>query len=576
MAERRIGSKKNTERRLGMSYGYDIIELKEPEDIDMYKVWILDAAHWLPCPHPLFYHGMGQHLWRHPYHLSVDWIDSPLKRGSGWRSYKGYCYITADPTTDEEQKQREPIFREKMTKFLKDPWEPWNMWKEELKARYNPLMDRNVEQMKPGELAGHLWDVWEINRRVWEIHMLGWTVYSEGLAAFRDMAAEMAGLHYTDPLYARLMSGFDNDLFRLNRGLADLATKALKLKLEDTFKLPDEQVLPGMEQAAAGKEWLAAFNKFLYKDGFRGQGWRMQNMLEYCTPTWFEKPYLAVADIRRLMGIGGTHTPDMQIDRLAKDRKEAEKEILAKIPAAEREWFQLAMRYAQAAQVYCEEHDYWCEFRGFSLVRLAAIETGKRLVKAGVFEDPEDAMDVLMDDLVLGAAGLERNAAIIKPRLKANKEEFLHNRTLFDKGEIPMIKGDPSFLPYVLGRDTMLNVQISQQLAKPEEVGATCVGAAGSPGVVEGIARLIMTPDDWPKLQSGDILVAPITMATWTPLFSTIKAVVTDAGGMLSHPVIVGREYGIPAVAGCGDATRKIKDGDKIKVDGNQCRVWVL
>jgi pyruvate,water dikinase len=266
----------------------------------------------------------------------------------------------------------------------------------------------------------------------------------------------------------------------------------------------------------------------------------------------------------------------MQMGKLVREREEAEKEVLAKVPVVDREWFELALRYAQAAQVYCEEHDYWCEFRGFSLVRLAAIEAGKRMVKAGIFEDPEDSMDVLMDDLVLGAAGLERNAPLIKPRLKANQEEFRYNRTLFDKGEIPMFKGDPSFLPWVLQRDTMLNVQISQQLAKPEEVGATCVGAAGAPGVVEGVCRVVMTPDDWPKLMPDDILVAPITMATWTPLFSTIKAVVTDAGGMLSHPVIVGREYGIPAVVGCQDATKRLKDGDRVKVDGNQCRVWII
>lgn len=560
-----------------MSYNYDLMEFKAPEDIDVYKCLILDAAHFVPAVCPLYYQGMGQHLWMHPYHLGVDYVSSPLKRGSGWRSYKGYCYITADPTTPEERKEREPLFKQKMTSFLADPYVPWNMWKEELKARYNPLMDRNLEQLGSGELAAHLWDVWDLDRRVWEIHMLGWTIYSEGLAAFRDMAAEMMGLTYTDPLYARLMSGFDNDLFQLNRGLARLASKAAELKLEDTFKLPDEQVLPAMEQTAAGKEWLADFHHFLYEEGFRGQGWRMQRMLEYATPTWFEQPHLAVADIRRLMQIGGVHAPEMQIERLTKDRKEAEKEILDKVPVADKDWFELTLRYAQASNVFCEDHDYWCEFRGFSLVRLAALEAGKRMVKAGIMEDPEDALMLLIDDLVLGAAGLERNASLIKPRLKANKEEWAVNvKRPYPSDDVPMFLGDPSWIPTLVSADTMLNVQISPQVAKPEEVGATCVGAAGAPGVAEGTARLVRDHTEWDQLQPGDILVAPLTMATWTPLFSTIKAVVTDQGGMLSHPVIVGREYGIPAVAGCQDATQKIKTGDRIKVDGNLCRVWIL
>lgn len=559
-----------------MSYGYDLLEFCGEPDIEAYKVLVLDALHWVPCPYPLFYYGMGEHLWLHPYHFACDDFHAPTKRGSGWRSYKGYCYITADPTSDEERKQREPKFREYMTQLLANPSAPWERLKQDLRARYNPLMDRNIEQMGNGHLCGHLWDVWDLDRRMWEIHFECLDLYSVVLATWRDMAAEMLGLHYTDPLYARLMSGYDNDLFRLNKGLATLATKAMELKLEDTFKLPDKQVMPALEQTAAGRGWLKAFRDFLYEEGFRGQGWRMQNMLEYCTPTWFEKPHLAIADIRRLMAIGGVHAPEMRIERLRKEREEAEKEVLAKIAPADREWFELLMRASQAFTVACEEHNYWCEFRAFSLVRLAALEAGERMVRSGVLEDAEDVMYLLMPQIVLGAAGQERNAAPIKTAVKRNREEFEYHRTLFDKGEMPMFLGDPAYIPYVVTVDPLLNVQISPQLAKPEEVGATCVGAAGAPGVVEGTARVVMSPDQWGKLQAGDIMVAPLTMATWTPLFSTIKAVVTDHGGMLSHPVIVGREYGIPAVVGTMDATRKIKDGDRIRVDGNLCRVHVL
>ena len=557
-----------------MSYGYDLMEFAGEPDIEAYKVWILDAAHFVPAVCPLYYQGMGQHLWKHPYHLAVDMISTPTKRGSGWRSYKGYCYITADPTTEEEYKERVPKWREKMTKFLADPWAPWEGWKRELISYYDKYIPMNLEQMGPGELASHLWDIWELDRRMWEIHFFGWELYSAGLAAFRDMLMEMLGISYTDPMYAKLMSGYDNSIFRLNKGLATLATKVMELKLEDTFKLPDEQVLPAMEQSAAGREWLEAFNDFLY---VKGEGWRMQRMLEYSTPTWIEKPSLPIADIRRLMAIGAVHVPDIQRERLVKEREEAEREVLARISVADREWFGLMMRAAQATNYYCEDHDYWCEFRTFSLVRRAALEAARRMMKVGITEEPEDGLMLLIDDLVLGAAGLERNAALIKPRLKANKEEWAINvKRPYPSDDVPMFLGDPSWIPTVVKADTLLNVQISPQIAKPEEVGATCVGAAGAPGVVEGIARVIHDHTEWDQLQPGDIMVAPLTMATWTPLFSTIKAVVTDMGGMLSHPVIVGREYGIPAVAGTMDATAKIKTGDRIRVDGNLCRVYVL
>ncbi len=558
-----------------MSYGYDLLEFAGEPDIEVYKVLILDAAHFVPAVCPLYYQGMGQHLWMHPYHLGADLISDPGKRGSGWRSYKGYCYITADMTTDEEFREREPKFREKMTKFLADPWAPWEKdWKPELKSYYDKYIPMNLEQLGNGELAAHLWDIWQLDRRMWEIHMLGWHVYGAGLGAFRDMAADFLGLKYTDPLYAKLMSGFDNAVFQLNKALAQLAQKALDLKLEDVFKLPDEQVLPAMEQSAAGKQWLEAFNDFLY---VQGQGWRMQRMLEYITPTWIENPSLPIADIRRLMAVGAVHAPDLQRERLVREREEAESEVLGKIPTADREWFTIAMRAGQAAQFYCEDHDYWCEFKAFSLVRRAALEAGRRMMKTGITEEPEDGLMLLIDDLVLGTAGQERNAALVKPRLRRNKEEWAINvKRPYPSDDVPMFLGDPSWLPTVVKADVLLNVQISPQIANPEEVGATCVGAAGSPGVAEGIARVIHDHTEWDQLQPGEILVAPLTMATWTPLFSTVKAVVTDQGGMLSHPVIVGREYGIPAVAGCMDATQKIKTGDKIRVDGDLCRVYVL
>jgi len=560
-----------------MSYGWDVDEFQGEPDIETYKVWILDTAHFVPAVTPLYYQAHGEHCRGHPFHLASDYISDPGKRGSAWRTYKGYTYITADTTTDEERREREPKFREKMTRILQDPWAPWNEWKAELKSYYDRLIPMNLEQMGNGELASHLWDVWELDRKMWEIHHLGAHLYAGGMGAFRDMAADMLGLHYTDPLYAKLMSGFDNSILQLNKGLAELATKAMELKLEGIFNLPDEQVLPAMEQSAAGKQWLDAFHHFLYEEGVGGQGWRMQRMLEFCTPTWFEKPSLAISDIRRLMATGGVHAPELQRERLAREREEAEREILAKLPAADREWFALLMRAGQATNFYLEDHDYWCEFRAHSLVRRAALEAGRRLVKVGIMEDPEDALMLLMETLVFGAAGLDRNAALVKPRLKRNKEEWLHNVNLpYPSDEVPLFLGDPSWLATVTGADALLNIPISPQRARPDQVGAICVGSAGAPGVTEGTARVIHDHTEWDQLQPGEILVAPLTMAPWTPLFSTIKAVVTDTGGVLHHAVIASREYSIPCVAGAIDATKKIKTGDKIKVDGNLCRVYII
>ncbi|WP_227712908.1 PEP-utilizing enzyme [Nanchangia anserum] len=93
---------------------------------------------------------------------------------------------------------------------------------------------------------------------------------------------------------------------------------------------------------------------------------------------------------------------------------------------------------------------------------------------------------------------------------------------------------------------------------------------AGSPGLVTASARIIISPDDFNRLQPGDILVCQYTDPTWTPLFGLAAGVVADTGGQLSHAAIVAREYGIPAVMGTRTATSRIADGQTITVDGTK------
>jgi len=101
-------------------------------------------------------------------------------------------------------------------------------------------------------------------------------------------------------------------------------------------------------------------------------------------------------------------------------------------------------------------------------------------------------------------------------------------------------------------------------------------GHPGSAGRVEGVVRRIDSLDEGDQLQPGEILVARTTNVGWTPLFPRAAAVVTDIGGSLSHAAIVARELGIPAVVGCGDATIRLKTGDRVRVDGGKGIVEIL
>ena len=94
--------------------------------------------------------------------------------------------------------------------------------------------------------------------------------------------------------------------------------------------------------------------------------------------------------------------------------------------------------------------------------------------------------------------------------------------------------------------------------------------------MAEGRARLIFGPDELGEIREGDILVAPSTSTSWTPVFGKIAAAVLDVGGIMSHAAIVAREYSLPAVVGTGTATKRIKTGDRIRVDAGTGIVTIL
>ena len=101
------------------------------------------------------------------------------------------------------------------------------------------------------------------------------------------------------------------------------------------------------------------------------------------------------------------------------------------------------------------------------------------------------------------------------------------------------------------------------------------VGLPVSSGVIEGRARVIFKMED-ADIEDGDVLVTAFTDPSWTPLFVSIKGLVTEVGGLMTHGAVIAREYGLPAVTGVQDATRLIKDGERIRVNGTEGYVEIL
>ncbi|MBO0831795.1 MAG: PEP-utilizing protein mobile subunit, partial [Actinobacteria bacterium] len=117
---------------------------------------------------------------------------------------------------------------------------------------------------------------------------------------------------------------------------------------------------------------------------------------------------------------------------------------------------------------------------------------------------------------------------------------------------------------------------LSTWAAAEHDVSQEIHGYAASPGVVEGVARVLHSVNEIGQVKDGEILVCAVTAPSWAPVFGKIKAAVSDIGGTMSHAAIVAREYGMPAVVGTGHATKRIKTGQMVRVDGDRGIVRIL
>ena len=189
-------------------------------------------------------------------------------------------------------------------------------------------------------------------------------------------------------------------------------------------------------------------------------------------------------------------------------------------------------------------------------MRRAVQRIGQALADNGALADPDDVFFLTRDEVV---AALDSPAEFAAPDIagrRATRQEQARLVPPLLIGKVnPMLKRMWDSYPRMLG-------------AAPSAT-ALVTGSPASGGVATGRVRVVRGPDEFDTLQSGEILVAPLTAPAWTPLFTLAAAVVTDVGSPASHASIIAREYGIPAIVGCGDATARLATGMRVIVDGS-------
>jgi phosphohistidine swiveling domain-containing protein len=441
-------------------------------------------------------------------------------------------------------------------------------------GRYDSLKALNLDAATNIELLQNFEDTIATCRRMWEIHMYMMYGTYTPYVLFEQLCKHLLNIDDTHPDFHRLMSGFDNESFRIDRGLWEYAQRLKAMGLDSVVAgVPTKEWETRLMTSDKGREFLEDFKGFLDTKA----GWRMARMAEINIPTWTEEPSQAFDKMAIYLRQGKEFDLDAKRQRLEQERIAAEKEILERISPEQRGWFSVLLKIAQNSSRFSEEHDHYLDLYCHAVIRKTCIDLAKRFVKGGTIADIDDIFFLMPDEV--HRVGINPDKFNLKGLVARRKEEWnkwnergnppVILRKDFDLAQAMefMVKSlDPIALKVVVGKFPEVR----------PELKADIYGTCGSPGVAEGIARVVFKDEDLATIQEGDILVSMSTSPAWTPVFCMIRGVVVDRGGSLSHAAIVGREYGIPVVMNTIDGTSKIKSGQRIRIDANLGTVYIL
>ncbi len=538
--------------------------------------WFLDGAHSIPPWTPMYawlyegpIHGCVQGM-----QYAADVLSLPTHRGMFEMFHRGCAYLSPTVVKDEEEvKNRESKFKEALRPYIEDINGEWGKMRDELVGIYRSLQSVDLDACSKSELKEQFRLTIDAYRRQWEIHWLIFDVVMNVWVVFQDIASNLFGIDQTSLEFQKATKGFFSKTFEMDRRQWELGQEAVKKGLADVFAGDARQVVPQLEQTESGREWLKEFRAFLEEDGWRGA-----REMAVDDPLWIEDPTIPIQNIQTLMkgdAAKGIYKLDDMLSKHTREREEAQKALLEKVPADQKEWFEALMKVAAAASPISEEHSHYCEFWANAMVRHCCLAIARRFVQAGAMDNVEDIFFLNGDEISLFIYNPEyvNMRAIVNERRK-NWDEWCKEEHPPMMGDLSQQEGmafllsakDPCIMECGFGRFPEVR----------EELKADLYGIPVSAGVAEGPARQVASLGELVQVEPGEIIVCPAADPSWTAVYSIINGVVASQGGALHHTAIMGREYGIPVVSNVFDGIKKIRTGQRIKVDGDNGVVYFL
>ena len=526
----------------------------------------------------------------------------PTTLGIDHRIINGRVYIGGNGVTDPAEIERRTAEFHQRAFYYYENWETlYAQWKvkmrqliEDAKALPTPALPEfeplaHVHAGR-GVASNHdLLDTYQKTLegyfRMWHHHfeflLLGYGAYLVFFGFCKKAFPEI-----TDQTIARMVAGIEAEIFRPDEELRGLARRAVELNVDHHFQegVSADAVLASLREGGdAGQQWLDAlatardpwFN-INVGDGFYHyhRGWNDD----------LSMPFAALPDYIRRVRDGESLQRD--IGKLQEERVQLiadYRELLAN--DEERAAYDQMIGLAHRVFPYVEGHKFYCEHWYTNLFFNKIREFGSLLSKAGFFPAEADVFNLTHYELKNAIIDLMNSWSSASPprgpahwpaivaQRKAAVAEWAKHESPPALGPIPDVIDDPAIVMlWGITRESLDNWLSSGDDKNSNEVR----GFAASMGVVEGTARIVKSVEEISRLQRGDILVCQVTNPTWAPIFQKISAAVSDIGGSMSHAAIVAREYGLPAVVGTGNATSKIKDGQRVRVDGGRGVVTLL
>ena len=573
------------EEVLGQFLGDEAFPVEWSSDTEKLLFWVYDDLH---CPHPLspMYEDIGgwwlscDHMFRRfgtPF--ATDWIA---------KNVNGYLYTAAIPAeagirvgAQEYGYSINPVIPEdpdyaaKIGTYLGAVLPTYGLefvdwWRD----RLVPEMDRNFaylegmldkeDELSLMQLACLFEDAIDVHDRHWKIH---WMLNFAQLSATLNLRAVMEKTHgkINEQLLGRLQNSARDRNWDSIEALWKMKEEArADADLAAIFRADTaDEIIVALKASPRGRRFIDERVVPYQKE----YGWHAVWSHEFIFPTVREQMEPVIELVRGY--IETNYDYPRTIAALAADIAAAAREILEGLTGEALDEMRAANEINLRMAPLTPDHHFYIDQGANAHVRLVLVAIGRKLVASGHLDAPDDVVYFKYNELrvFMGNPDGMDGRALVAERKAARQRAYGFR----PKEWVGTVTATQLAFPY-------LNLWgfPDKFYRKESTVAGQINGIGASPGVVEGIARVVLREEQFDDVRAGDVLVCQMTNPAWVVLFTKIVGLVTDAGGTVSHPAVLSREFGIPAVVGTSVGTEQIKNGDRIRIDGTSGVVEIL